>query len=78
VTAEPEKRPVLITPVRGKPYLWSPRDWAGDLERFLKADSRLPPDRIAYYRQSACDNNAHILLAQAQVEAAGWPEGGRL
>jgi hypothetical protein len=73
--------PILIHPARGPAYLWQPRNWDDELVEFLEKESlsakpRLAPGRIAYYRESARDNNIHMLLAEAQIEAAGWLKGG--
>jgi hypothetical protein len=71
-----ESRPVLVTPVQGKSYLWSPRDWSEELAEFLKSETRLPPERIEYFRQFIGGDSAHRALAVVQAEAAGWVKEG--
>jgi uncharacterized protein YjaZ len=70
-----EPSPILITPVRGKAYLWRPRNWSEELAELLKSETRLTPDRIEYFRQFAGGDNAHRAFAAAQAEAAGYPVG---
>jgi hypothetical protein len=68
---------ITIVPGRGSPYLCRPRDWTGELLNFLEnegraAEPRLSSERIGWYRGTVSANNAHRLLAIAQLEAAGW------